>query len=96
MSERGLVALTVVEKRPPYSPEAGRKSGIMGSVLLRAVIRKNGEIDNIVVVKGLGDPDLGFNAAATEALSKWKFKPGTLEGVPVDVRWIGKVDFVTY
>jgi general secretion pathway protein G len=66
---------------PPYTEEA-RKARIEGIVLLQAIIRKDGTVDSFKIVKGLGYglDDSAINTIAT----KWRFKPATLKGTPVD------------
>jgi TonB family protein len=72
----------LVNPMPPYTEDA-RKARIEGFVVLQAVIRKNGTVDTFKVLKGLGYglDDSAINTIAT----KWRFRPGTLEGKPVDV-----------
>jgi TonB family protein len=66
---------------PQYTEiaKAVRKEGI---VIVQAVIDRNGEVRDVKVLKGLG---FGLDESATDAVKKWKFKPGTLNGKPVDV-----------
>jgi periplasmic protein TonB len=67
---------------PPYTEDA-RKARIEGIVVLQAIIRKDGTVDSFKVIKGLGH---GLDDSAINTIaSKWRFSPGTLKGVPVDV-----------
>jgi TonB family protein len=67
---------------PPYTEEA-RKAHIEGVVLLQAIIRKDGTVGSIKVLRGLG---YGLDESAIDTIaSKWHFRPGTLNGNPVDV-----------
>lgn len=54
----------------------------LGFVLLEAVITKDGDVRSIRAMKS---PNACVTAEMTRALSQWKFKPGTLNGQPVDV-----------
>ena len=55
-----------------------------GAVLIQAIIRKDGTVDNFKVLRGLGH---GLDESAIKTIaSKWRFRPGTLNGVPVDVQ----------
>jgi general secretion pathway protein G len=66
---------------PPYTEEA-RKARIEGLVVLQAIIRKDGTVDSFRVVKGLGH---GLDESAISTIAaKWRFKPATLNGTPVD------------
>jgi protein TonB len=68
----------------PEYPEAEKDSGIEGSVLLQAVILKDGTVGEITVVEGVeGHPAL--EESAKEALGQCRFKPATEDGDPVDM-----------
>jgi TonB family protein len=72
----------LVNPLPPYTEEA-RKMRIEGMVVLQATIRKNGRVDSFKVAKGLG---YGLDESAINTIAtKWRFKPGILNGYPVDV-----------
>jgi TonB family protein len=64
--------------------EKARKARIFdGEILLQAIVHKDGTVDSIKVIKGLG---YGIDEEAVNTISsKWRFKPGTLNGDPVDV-----------
>jgi protein TonB len=66
---------------PEYSEEA-RKARYQGTVVLEAIIRKDGKVDILQFVRKLG---FGLDQNAIEALKKWRFRPGTMNGKPVDV-----------
>ena len=84
--ERIRVASRVAEANlihdvpPQYPPEAGRER-IEGTVVLLAVIGKDGSVQEVQVVSGL--PLLA--QAATEAVNQWRYKPYLLNGVPVEI-----------
>jgi periplasmic protein TonB len=67
----------------PIYPTEARLRGIQGRVLLRAIIDRTGAIeDDISVVESVAILD----AAAIEALRKWRFKPGSdRDGHPLRV-----------
>ena len=56
-------------------------SRLQGTVVLQAVISKNGTIENLHVVSG--SPLL--QQAAIDAVSQWRYRPYLLNGQPVDV-----------
>ena len=70
----------VAKADPKYPPEL-IKAHVKGEVVLYAIVRKDGSVDSIQIVRGL-DPQLDHNAI--EALEQWKFRPGTHAGVPTD------------
>jgi periplasmic protein TonB len=65
---------------PTYPPLA-RQARISGQVVLRAVIAKDGSIENLTLVSG--HPMLA--PAAIEAVKQWKYRPYLLNGEPVEV-----------
>jgi periplasmic protein TonB len=74
----------------PVYTEAARKARLNGIVVVEAVIDRNGNVDQARVVKGL---PLGLGESAVAAVRQWKFKPGTLNGQPVDVIFNLTVNF---
>jgi TonB family protein len=74
---------------PKYPPEL-IKGHVHGEVVLYAIIRRNGSVDSIQIVREL-DPQLDHNAI--DALEKWIFEPATRAGVPVDVEAVIHVPF---
>jgi TonB family protein len=78
------------EKVDPKYPQDLIKAHVQGEVVLYAIIRKDGSVDSIQVVRSL-DPELDRNAIA--ALSQWKFRPGTRAGVPVDLEAVVHIPF---
>jgi TonB family protein len=78
---------------PAYTQEA-RDAKIEGIVLLQGIVRKNGRITDLKLVKGLG---YGLDQNASNAISnEWRFDPGTLEGQPVDVQVTLEISFRRY
>jgi len=86
-----LVACPVpVEKADPKYPPELVKAHVKGEVVLYAIVRKDGSVDSIQVVRGL-DPQLDHNAI--EALERWRFRPGTRAGAPADFESVIYVPF---
>ncbi|HEX4136957.1 MAG TPA: energy transducer TonB [Bryobacteraceae bacterium] len=74
---------------PQYTEEA-RAEKISGSVQLSMVIGTDGLAHDISVIKGL---NAGLDRNAAEAVQKWHFAPGTLNGEPVAVQAVVEVNF---
>ena len=74
---------------PKYPPNAIAEN-IEGEVILYAVIRQDGTVDSIQLVKGV-DPQLDGNAM--RALAQWKFHPALRNGEPVDLEAIVHIPF---
>jgi len=83
-------APVAISKVDPTYPEVARKARISGIVIVECVIDKNGIVQNVQVLKAL---PFGLDQAAVEAVKKWKFRPGTLNGQPVDVIFNLTVNF---
>lgn len=75
----------------PVYPEAAKAAGIQGTVVLRAVISKDGTLYSLNVVNGEVDPELA--RAAVEAVSHWRYRPTLLNGEPVEVDTTIEVHF---
>ena len=69
----------------PRYPELARRSGVEGQVILQAVIGSEGQVGSVVVLKET-PPRVGFGESAAEAVTRWRYRPGTLHGAPVAVR----------
>ena len=74
---------------PKYIASAAAER-IEGKVQLSAVIRGDGHVDSIAILKRLDDR-LDFSAA--EALRKWEFEPARRDGRPIDVDAIFEIPF---
>jgi protein TonB len=75
--------------QPQYT-EIARKARIQGVVIVQAIINKQGDVENVKVLKGL---PMGLSEEAVKAIKKWRFKPATLNGKPVDVYYNLTVNF---
>ena len=64
----------------PTYPLLARRMKVQGSVVLRARIGKDGDIQDLQVLKG---PEILSNAAV-EAVQQWRFKPHLEAGQPVE------------
>ncbi|MGC4048546.1 MAG: TonB family protein [Paludibaculum sp.] len=77
--------------RPVYPPEC-KAAGIEGTVLMRAVISREGDILSLQRINQMVDDRLA--QAATEAVSKWKYQSTLLNGEPIEVITEIEVNFV--
>lgn len=69
------------EVRAQYSDQA-RRANLEGEVELEIVIRRDGTVGDVKILRGLG---LGLNDQAVQAVRQWRFSPARLKGTPVDV-----------
>jgi len=72
----------VVSRVQPVYPEEAKKARISGIVILEVLISAEGRITQTKVLKPL---PYGLDAAAEAAVRQWTFRPGTFNGVPVEV-----------
>jgi periplasmic protein TonB len=86
----GVSAPSIVFRVEPTYSEEARKAKYQGVVVLSAIVRKDGTIEILKVVRGLG---LGLDENAIQALKQWKFRPGMKNGVAVDVALNIEVNF---
>src|SRR5438270_794113 len=83
-------APVVIKRVEPQYGELARHAKVQGVVIIEAIIDKDGNVDKVKVIKGL---PMGLSETAEQAVREWKFKPGTLNGEPVDVIFNLTVNF---
>ena len=71
----------LVSKIDPHYPVLALRARVQGVVLLRAVISREGTIENIEVVNG----HALLIPAALEAVKSWRYRPYRLNGEPVEI-----------
>ena len=79
-----------VRKVDPKYPPSLISEHVEGEVVLYAVIRRDGSVDSIQLVRGI-DEQLDENAM--QALSQWKFHPAARQGSPVELEAIVHIPF---
>lgn len=86
------------EMRPPIPQRkvdpkyiaAAAAERVEGKVRLFAVIRKDGHVDSVALLRHLDDR---LDRSAQEALAKWVFEPALHNGVPIDVDAVFEIPF---
>ncbi|SRR5579864_1956546 len=86
------VPQAIFSPEPDFSDEA-RKAKQQGMVVLLLVVGQDGHTYNIRVGQSLG---MGLDEKAIDAVSRWRFKPATLNGQPVATQIAVEVDFRLY
>ena len=66
----------------PKYPEEAKKAKIEGKVVLRAIISKDGTVENLQVVSGPKE----LQESSLDAVRQWMYKPFLLNGDPVEVK----------
>ena len=85
-----LVGPVPLRKVDPKYPPALMSARVEGEVVLYAIIRRDGSVDSIQLVKSL-DPQLDQNAM--EALARWKFRPAERHGAAVELEAVVHIPF---
>ncbi|MGH9865143.1 MAG: energy transducer TonB [Candidatus Acidiferrales bacterium] len=76
-----VMQANLIHQVQPVYPQIAKTAHISGSVVLHAIIAKDGTIQELQFISG---PPLLRNAAM-EAVKQWRYKPTLLNGQPVQV-----------
>jgi protein TonB len=85
----GVTQGLVIHKVEPAYPPIAKTARVSGTVILQAVISKEGTIENLRVISG--HPLL--TQSAVEAVKQWRYRPYILNGDPVEVETTVEVHF---
>jgi TonB family protein len=85
-----LTGPATMKKVDPKYPQSLISDRVEGEVVLYAIIRGDGSVDGIQLVRGI-DEQLDDNAM--QALSQWKFRPAARQGTPVELEAIVHIPF---
>ncbi|MBZ5606692.1 MAG: energy transducer TonB [Acidobacteriia bacterium] len=90
-SSRGRITppQLIYKVEPEFSEEA-RKAKYQGMVVLAIDVDASGRAINFRILRGLG---LGLDEKAIEAVSRWRFRPGLLDGKPTTTSATVEVSF---
>ena len=79
-----------LDRAIPRYPAAARRAGVQGPVVIRGIVRRDGTIDNLEIIKDL---PYGLGEEARRAVNRWRFRPATHRGEPIDVYYTVTVNF---
>jgi TonB family protein len=68
----------VIERFEPAYPERARRQNKGGSVVLKVLVSEEGRVVRVVVEAG--EPDAEFEAAAIDAVLRWRYRPAQEHG----------------
>lgn len=85
----GVMAGQILSKTQPIYPPIARAAHVGGTVVLHAIIAKDGTIQKLAVESG---PPM-LVGAATDAVRQWRYKPYLLNGEPTEVDTTITVNF---
>ncbi|MBW8869291.1 MAG: energy transducer TonB [Acidobacteriales bacterium] len=80
----------LITRIQPKYPVIARQIGLQGTVIVKAIISREGNIEKAVPVSG---PPL-LAPAAIQAVEQWKYRPYYLNGEPIEVETQITVNFV--
>jgi len=76
----------------PKYPKQARRQSISATVIVTGVVGTDGRYRKVKVVRSTVD-GMGFEEAALNAVAKWRYTPGMVEGRPVPVPSTVRVRF---
>ena len=79
-----------IKKVDPKYPQTLIAERVEGEVVVYAVIRRDGSVDSIQLVRGI---DRELDANAMRALAQWQFRPASRQGVAVELEAIVHIPF---
>jgi TonB family protein len=79
-----------LRKVDPKYIAAAAEEKIEGTVRLFAVIRKDGRVESVALLRHLDDR---LDRSAQDALAQWVFKPAMLDGASIDVDAVFDIPF---
>lgn len=85
-----LTAPVVLHKVDPAYPLSLMQAHVEGTVTLYAIIRADGTVDGVKVLRGVDDT---LDENARIALLHWQFRPATRRGVAVDLEALIQIPF---
>jgi TonB family protein len=85
-----LAAPEPLRKVDPKYPPMLAEARIEGDVVLYAIIRKDGTVDSVQVLRSL-EPQLDRNAM--DAFIRWQFWPATRNSIPVEIETVVTIPF---
>lgn len=76
--------LVTLARIPPIYPLIAKRNNVEGWVEVNFLVDEHGRVHDPVVIKA--EPPNIFDASVLRGVMSWRFKPGTVQGVPVKVR----------
>jgi len=84
-----VMAANLVSGPQPSYPILASLTHMQGSVVMQAVISRDGTVERVQVIKG----HRLLRRAAKSAVQSWRYRPYKVDGVPVEVATVVSVDF---
>lgn len=84
-----IISPRLVQKIAPIYPEAAKKAGIEGVVILSVSLDVKGDVIRARVIKSIPELD----QAALDAVRQWKYEPMRVDGTPRPIVFTVEVEF---
>jgi len=84
-----IIGPRLIHRVPAVYPEAAKKAGIEGTVVLSVSLDEKGQVIRARVIKSIPELD----EAALEAVRQWKYEPMTVDGNPRPIVFTVEVEF---
>lgn len=75
----------ITGRTPPLYPYHAKRRGVEGVVSVRFLVNKKGRVSQLSIVKAI--PPKIFENAVRRSVVRWRFRPGTNQGRPVET-WV--------
>lgn len=86
---RGVTGGKLIHRVAPGYPDLAKRAGVSGTVILSAMVAKDGSVTKLKLVKG----SQLLAAEAMRAASQWRYSPFVLDGKPIEVETQIVMDF---
>jgi TonB family protein len=86
---RGVSGGKLIHRVAPSYPDLARRAGVSGTVVLSAVVSKDGKVTKLKLVKG----SQLLASEAMRAAGQWRYSPFVLDGKPIEVETQIVMDF---
>lgn len=80
LKQSQVVAAVLISKVAPIYPDQAKRYGLSGKVTINAKVTKTGAVGEVHPLSG----NSILSEAAISAVKKWRYKPATMDGRPVD------------
>ena len=85
-----------ISLKEPDMPASLTAVGTQSTVAVSFTVDENGVPTDVQIDEGNGSPYAELNKAAIDAVSQWRFKPATKNGVPVKMLMRAPIEFQTH
>lgn len=89
--QKGIAPPVAIHREAPAYPQPVRATGIEGTVEVSLTVLRDGSVGWVRIVRA--EPRGYFEQAAADGVRKWRFKPASADGKPIECRMRTRVRF---